>query len=77
MLAYLKKFYTAAKGKLTTYIALATAGVTELVSAWDQAVAILPHWLVEQKTHIFAIAALIPMWSRIRRELSGNNGQSN
>ena len=74
-LVYLKKFYDLAKSKLTTYVAFATAGLSELTSSWDQAAAILPHWLVTQKAHIFAVAALVPIWTRIRRELSGSPQQ--
>lgn len=68
--AYAAKFYAHAKSKVTTYVALATAGVTELVSSWDATAAILPHWIVENKAHIFAAASLIPIWTRIRRALS-------
>lgn len=69
--AYVAKFYAAAKSKVTTYVALATAGLSEVVSNWESAASLFPHWLVTQKTHIFAVAALVPMWTRIRREISG------
>lgn len=69
--AYVLKFVTLAQSKATTYIALATAGLSELTSQWDAAAAIMPHFLVAHKAHIFAAASLLPIWSRIRRELSG------
>jgi hypothetical protein len=67
--AYLVKFYTLAKGKLTTYIALWTAGLTELLSSWDQAASLFPPWLLQQKAHIISASALLAVWSRIRKEL--------
>jgi hypothetical protein len=69
MFAYLKKFYTLAKSKVTTYCALATAGLSELLGSWDQAAVMLPHWLVAHRAHLVAISALTAVWSRIRKEL--------
>lgn len=68
---YTAKFYHAAKVKLTTYVALATAGLTELVSKWDGAAALMPAWALAHKAEIFAVATLLPIWTRIRREISG------
>lgn len=67
--AYLVKFYTLSKNKVTTYIALWTAGLTELLNSWDQAAALFPHWLLQQKAHIISMSALLAIWSRIRKEL--------
>ena len=67
--AYLTKFYGLAKAKVTTYIALTTAGLSELLGSWDQAAALLPHWLLAQKVHIVSVSALLAIWSRIRKEL--------
>ena len=69
--AYAIRFYSLAKGKVTTYIALWTAGITELLSSWDQAASLFPHWLLQQKAHIISVSALLAIWSRIRRELPG------
>lgn len=69
--AYFAKFYTAAKSKATTYIAMGTAGITELTTRWDSFAALIPTWVVSHKAEIFATAALLPIWSRIRREISG------
>lgn len=69
MFDYLKRFYNAAKTKLTTYIALSTAGLTELLSSWDQTISLFPHWLVTQKAHIISASVLLTIWSRIRKEL--------
>jgi hypothetical protein len=66
---YAVRFVVAARSKLTTYVALATAGLTELVSSWDQAAALLPTWVVTHKSHIFAASTLVTIWTRIRREL--------
>ena len=71
ILDYFKAFYDAAKSKMTTYVALWTAGITELLSSWDQAASLFPHWLLEQKAHIISMSALLAVWSRIRRELPG------
>lgn len=68
--AYIQKFYALAVNKVTTYIALATAGLSELLGSWDQAAAVFPHWLVANKPHIISVAALLAVWSRIRRALS-------
>jgi hypothetical protein len=67
--AYIQKFYGLAKTKVTTYVALTTAGLTELLNSWDQAAALFPHWLLQQKAHIISVSALLAIWSRIRREL--------
>jgi hypothetical protein len=69
--AYVAKFYAAAKGKVTTYVAIGTAIVTEIAGNWDATAAILPPFVVSHKAEIFALAALIPVWTRIRREIAG------
>ena len=69
MTDYLKKFLAHAKNKVTTYVALVTAGLSELLGGWDQAAAMFPHWVVAQKAHIVAVSALLAIWSRIRKEL--------
>ena len=51
------------------YIALWTAGLTELLSSWDQAASLFPSWLLQQKAHIISASALLAVWSRIRKEL--------
>lgn len=67
--AYVAKFYGLAKSKVTTYVALTTAGLSELLGSWDQSAALLPHWVVNNKPHIVAASALLAVWSRIRKEL--------
>lgn len=69
VITYAQNFFKLAKGKLTTYIAITTALCTELLSQWDTAVSLFPHWLVQQKPHIISFAALMTVWSRVRREL--------
>lgn len=69
MLAYLKRFYALAVSKLTTYVALLTAGLSELLGSWDSAATLFPHWLVAQRAHIISASALLAIWSRIRKEL--------
>jgi aspartate-semialdehyde dehydrogenase len=69
ILAYLTKFYGLAKSKVTTYVALSTAGLSELLGSWDQAAALFPHWLLAQKVHIVSVSVLLTIWSRIRKEL--------
>ncbi len=66
---YAVKFYHLAKSKVTTYCALATAGLSELLGSWDQAAAVLPHWIISHKAHLVAVSALTAVWSRIRKEL--------
>lgn len=68
-MGYLAKFYALARCKLTTYVALMTAGLSELLGSWDTAAAIFPPWLLLQKQHIVAASALLVIWSRIRKEL--------
>lgn len=70
--AYTAKFYHLAKSKVTTWVALGTAGLTELADKWDSAAALLPHFLVSHKAEILAAATLVPIWTRIRRELKGS-----
>ncbi len=67
--AYVAKFYHLAKSKVTTYCALATAGLSELLGSWDQAAALFPPWLITHKAHIVSASALLAIWSRIRKEL--------
>ena len=67
---YLTNFFNAAKGKLTTYVALVTAGLNELLNSWDAAAALLPHWLIVHKVHIVSAATLLAIWSRVRRLIS-------
>lgn len=67
--AWVVKFYKLASNKVTTYIALATAGLSELLGSWDQSAAVFPHWLIQHKPHIISVAALLTVWSRIRRAL--------
>ncbi len=67
--AYLQRFYQLAVSKVTTYVALMTAGLSELLGSWDQAAALFPHWLLTQKTHIISASALLAIWTRIRKEL--------
>ncbi len=69
LLDYSRRFYLAAKGKLTTWVALLTAGLSELIGTWDQSVALLPHWIIEHKPHIVAASALLAIWTRIRKEI--------
>lgn len=69
MLRYLRRFYHEAKNKLTTYVALATASLTEITSNWDQTAALLPPWVLQHKQHIFAACTLAMIWTRVRRNL--------
>jgi len=67
--AYIAKFYHLAKSKVTTYIALGTAGLSELLGSWDQSAALLPTWVIAHRAHLVAISALTAVWSRIRKDL--------
>ncbi|MGH7743929.1 MAG: hypothetical protein ACREQ5_03800 [Candidatus Dormibacteria bacterium] len=67
--AYCVRFYQLAHSKVTTYVCLGTAGLNELLGSWDQTASLLPHWLVANKQHVVSLAALLGIWSRIRREL--------
>lgn len=69
MKAYLVNFYHLAKNKMTTYIALMTAGLSELLGSWDQAAAVFPAWLISHKVHLISASALLAIWSRIRKQL--------
>jgi hypothetical protein len=66
---YLQSFYNLAKSKVTTYVALWTAGISELLGSWDQAASVFPAWLIAHKAHIVSVSALLAIWSRIRRGL--------
>ena len=67
--SYVKKFFDLAKSKVTTYVALTTAALNELLANWDTTASLLPPWLLKQKVHIVSLAALLAIWSRIRRLL--------
>ena len=73
---FVAKYATAlvkeASTKLTTYLALVPAGLSELLSNWDQAASVFPHWLIEQKPHLISISALLVIWGRVRRLLPGS-----
>jgi len=69
VVVYIQTFVKLARGKLTTWIALTSAAASELLSQWDSAASLFPHWLVQQKPHIISFAALTVVWSRVRREL--------
>lgn len=69
ILQYLSDFYHAAKSKLTTYVALLTAVLAEVLGGWDDAAALLPTWVVEHKRHIVALSAILAIWTRVRRDI--------
>lgn len=73
---YISKFIALAKGKLTTYVALLTAGLSELLGSWDSASALFPPWIITHKAHIVSASALLAIWSRIRRSLIETPGKS-
>ena len=66
---YLTRFYHEAKNKLTTYVALTTAGLSEILGNWDQAAALFPPWLKAHKQDVVAASALLLIWTRVRRNL--------
>lgn len=69
VIQYIKDFSHAAKGRLTTYVALLTAVLAEVLGGWDDAAALLPAWVLNQKRHIVALSALLAIWTRVRRDL--------
>lgn len=74
MIAWLKKFYTEAKTKLTTYLAALTALVAEIPNMVSTDVLNQIHSVVNPQTykHIIAVLAVSTIWSRIRRSLNGS-----
>jgi hypothetical protein len=63
------KFFDEAKGKLTTYLAIFIAGLSELLEGWDTVQSILPAWVIQQRKHLVAISALFVIYTRVRRKL--------
>ena len=74
MIAWLKKFYTEAKTKLTTYLAALTALVAEIPNMVSKETLDMIHSVVSSQTykHVIAALAVSTIWSRIRRQLNGS-----
>jgi hypothetical protein len=70
MIDYIKRFWAAAKTKVTTYVAVAATVVAILPGAindsWSQLSDVIPH--AYQHT-LLAGLALVTIWTRVRREL--------
>jgi hypothetical protein len=82
MLAYLSRFVVLARSKVTTYVALAMAGLSQLadhaeslVSSWPQITAFAPNIAVVQSALHWALTGLsaLVIFTRIRRELSSKS----
>jgi hypothetical protein len=75
---YVARFYHAAKGKMTTYLALGIAGFSQLAdhaedlrSQWPGLRAYLPagDWVDHVSHAILSILGALIVWSRVRRLL--------
>jgi len=72
---YMMNVFHAAKGKVTTYAALALSGVAMLPDVlpqfWQDVAAFFPkHWPREQIHHaLLAAGGLAIIWTRVRREI--------
>lgn len=71
MIAYIKRFFSEIKTKLTTYLALLTASVAELPNVVSQDSLNAFHSVVSDSTHKHIVAGLaaVTIWSRVRRNL--------
>jgi roadblock/LC7 domain-containing protein len=79
MKTWITQFYTLAKSKLTTYVALAIAALTlladradQLYAAWPQLAAYLPAapWMVSASHYVVMALGFLVVYTRIRRLLS-------
>ena len=76
MIAWLKKFYTEAKTKLTTWFALALAGIAALPDLipqyWANVEAMVPtHYPTEAVHHLLlGVGALAVIYLRVRRAVN-------
>lgn len=68
---WLKGLFNEAKTKLTTYLAITTAGVAELPNMVDKNALDSIHAVVSDNTHKHIVAglAVLTIWSRVRRSL--------
>ena len=72
MIAYLKRCYDAAKGKLTTYVAGSTALIAAIPdfvqNQWAQVEHEFP-WVTAYHHKVVLVGILATVWTRIRREV--------
>jgi hypothetical protein len=72
---YLKRFYTAAKNKLSTYVALAVTGIAAmpdlLPAYWANIEGLLPTTFATERIHhvLMGVGSLALIWLRVRREI--------
>ena len=78
MWKYACRFCKAARGKVTTYAALALSGAAMLPDLipqyWSQIEGLLPTSVPSERVHhmLLGIGALAVIWTRIRRELAND-----
>lgn len=72
---YMKRAFTAAKGKVTTYVALCISGLAVLPDLlpqyWSQVEGMIPTQFPTERIHhlLMGAGALAVIWTRIRREV--------
>jgi hypothetical protein len=75
MMDYLKRFYAAAKGKVSTYVGLGIGGLAALPDVlpqyWSQVEGMLPTAFPTERVHhvLMGVGALSVIWLRVRREI--------
>jgi hypothetical protein len=75
MMDYIKRFYAAAKGKLSTYVALCVTGVAALPDLlptyWASIEGVLPTAFPSERIHhvLMGLGSLALIWLRVRREI--------
>jgi hypothetical protein len=78
MLAYLKAFAAEAKGKATTYFALALSGLAVLPEVlpqyWGQVESLIPTAVNKETVHhlLLGVGSLAVIYLRVRREVKPN-----
>jgi len=80
MLGYAQRFWNLAKGKMTTYVALSIAGISqlaehseELLSSWPSLKAFLPahgKYFDQASHYLISALGLLVVYTRIRRLLN-------
>lgn len=76
MIAYSKRFWGEAKGKVTAYLGVAIAAAGETYANWDLIQPVLPHWpwVARIAPHVFAILGLCVVYARVRRAMAAPQG---
>lgn len=71
----MKRVFTAARGKVTTYVALTISGLAALPDLlptyWSQVEGLIPTSFPTERVHhiLLGVGALAVIWTRIRREV--------